>query len=82
MLQENTLMSTHTSALDGVNDQRHALAALYARGKDPRYPLYKRLGGAPEPVWTQRLEEESFSLCRGSNLDLSAVQPAARHYTD
>jgi hypothetical protein len=41
-----------TSALDGVSGQRHASAALYPKGKDPLYPLYRRLGGAPEPVWT------------------------------
>jgi hypothetical protein len=29
----------------GVSSQRHAPAALYPRGKDPRYPLYWRLGG-------------------------------------
>jgi hypothetical protein len=29
----------------GVSGQRHAPAALYPRGKDPRYPLYRRLGG-------------------------------------
>jgi hypothetical protein len=29
----------------GVGSQRHAPAALYSRGKDPRYPLYRRLGG-------------------------------------
>jgi hypothetical protein len=35
----------------GLSGQRHAPAALYTRGKDPRYPLYplypldKRLGG-------------------------------------
>jgi hypothetical protein len=34
-----------TSALDGVSGQRHAPAALYPRGRDPRYPLYRRLGG-------------------------------------
>jgi hypothetical protein len=28
----------------GVSGQRHAPAALYPRGKDPRYPLYRRLG--------------------------------------
>jgi hypothetical protein len=33
------------SALDGVNGQRHAPAALYTRGRDPRYPLDRRLGG-------------------------------------
>jgi hypothetical protein len=49
-----------TSALDGVSGQRHGPAALYPREKDPRYPLYRRLGGPPEPVWTQRLEEKSF----------------------
>jgi hypothetical protein len=34
-----------TSVLDGVSVQRHAEAALYPQGKDPRYPLYRRLGG-------------------------------------
>jgi hypothetical protein len=29
----------------GVNGQRHAPAALYPRGKKPRYPLDRRLGG-------------------------------------
>jgi hypothetical protein len=29
----------------GVSGQRHAPAALYSQGKDPRYPLYRRLGG-------------------------------------
>jgi hypothetical protein len=29
----------------GVSGQRHAPAALYPRGKNPRYPLYSRLGG-------------------------------------
>ena len=25
---------------------------LFTRGKETRYPLYRELGGAPEPVWT------------------------------
>jgi len=29
----------------GVSGQRHALVALYARGKDPWYPLDRRLDG-------------------------------------
>jgi hypothetical protein len=33
------------------------LATLYPKGKDPLYPLNRRLGGASELVWTQRLEE-------------------------
>jgi hypothetical protein len=28
-----------------VSGQRHAPAVLYPRGKNPRYPLYRRLGG-------------------------------------
>jgi hypothetical protein len=68
-----------TSALDGVSGQRHAPAALYPRGKDPRYPLYRRLGG---PLWTERLEEKSFRLCRGSNLYRPVAQSVAGHYTD
>jgi hypothetical protein len=34
-----------TSALDGVSGQRHAPAAFYPRGKDPRYLLDRRLSG-------------------------------------
>jgi hypothetical protein len=33
------------SALDGVNGQRHAPAALYPRVKDPLYSSYRTLGG-------------------------------------
>jgi hypothetical protein len=56
----------------GVSGQRHASAALYPRGKDPRYPLYRR-----EPVWTQRLQEKSF-VPAGNR---TVVQPVVRHYT-
>jgi hypothetical protein len=34
----------------GVSGQRHAPAALYPRGNDPRYPLYRRLGKNILPV--------------------------------
>jgi hypothetical protein len=64
-----------TSAVDGVRGQRHAPDALYTR-----YPLYRRLDG-PEPIWTHRLEEKSYCLCRGSNLDRLVVQSVVRHYT-
>jgi hypothetical protein len=36
-------------------------------------------GWAPEPVWTQRLEEKSFASA-GINLDRPVVQPVDRHY--
>jgi hypothetical protein len=66
----------------GVNGQHHASAALYPPGKGPPVPIVQEAGWAPEPVWTQRLEEKSFRLCRGSNLDRSVVQSVARHYND
>jgi hypothetical protein len=65
----------------GVSGQRHAPAALYPRVKDPPVPIVQEAGWAPEPVWTQRLEEKSFRLCRGSNPDRPVVQPVARRYT-
>jgi hypothetical protein len=37
--------------------------------KGPPIPIGQEAGWAAEPVWTQRLEENSFRLCRGSNLD-------------
>jgi hypothetical protein len=50
--------------------------------KGPSVPILQEAGWAPEPVWTQRLEEKSFRLCRGSILDRPVVQLVARHYTD
>jgi hypothetical protein len=44
----------------GVSGQHHVLAALYPRGKDPRYPLYRRLGG-PQSRSGHRLEVKSFA---------------------
>jgi hypothetical protein len=37
--------SFFTLALDGVSGQRYTPSSLYSQGKDPRYPLYRRLGG-------------------------------------
>jgi hypothetical protein len=51
-------------------------------GKEPPVPIVQEAGWAPEPVWTQRLEEKSFRLCWGSNLNRPVVQPVARHYTE
>jgi hypothetical protein len=61
----------------GVSGQRHAPAALYPRGKDPRYPL--EAGRAPDLVWTQGLEEKS-SAPAGDRTPV--VQSVVRHYTD
>jgi hypothetical protein len=56
-----TSYSFTISALDGVSGESHAPAALYPRGKDPRYPLYRRLGGPQSPSGNQRVEEKSFA---------------------
>jgi hypothetical protein len=45
-------------------------------GKRRPVPIGQEAVWAPEPVWTQRLEEKSFRLCRGS-----VVQSVSRHYT-
>jgi hypothetical protein len=53
-----------------------------ALGKGHPVTIVQEAGRALKSVWTQKLEEESFRLCRGSNLDRSVVQSLARHYTD
>jgi hypothetical protein len=45
-------------------------------------PIVQETECFPELVWTQMLEEKSFRLCWGSNLDRLVVQPVARHCTD
>jgi hypothetical protein len=54
----------------------------FAPGKGPPVPIVQDAGWAPEPVWTQRLEENYFRLCWGLNLDRPVAQPVAWHYTD
>jgi hypothetical protein len=55
--------SVNNSALDGVGGQHHTAAALYPRGKDPRYPLYRRLGG---PQSRSGHRGKILCLCWGS----------------
>jgi hypothetical protein len=45
----------------GVSGQRHAPAVLLLPGKGPPVPIVKKAGWAPEPFWTQRIEEKSFA---------------------
>jgi hypothetical protein len=47
-----------TSALDGVNGQRHAPAALCPEIGSP-VSIIEKAGWASEPVWTKRLEEKT-----------------------
>jgi hypothetical protein len=51
-------------------------------GKGFQVLILQEAGWAPEPFWTQRLEEASSFPCRGSNLVRPVVQSVARHYTD
>jgi hypothetical protein len=64
-----------------VSGQRHAPAALKPRERIP-VPIVQEAGWASEPVWTQRLEEKFFRLCRGTNLDRPVIQPVAWQYDD
>jgi hypothetical protein len=61
------------------SDQRHAQAALYPRGNGPPVPIVQEAGWAPEPVWTQRLEEKSFASA-GDRAKL--VQSVVKRYID
>jgi hypothetical protein len=72
--------SVSTSALDGGEWSASCPGLALAPGKGPPVSIVQEAGWAPEPVWTQRLEEESFRLCRGSNLDRPVC--IVRHDTD
>jgi hypothetical protein len=71
--------SFSTSALDGNEWSVSCPSRTLTPEKEPLAPIVQEAGWAPEPVWTQRLEEKSFSLCQGSNLNHLVVQPIARH---
>jgi hypothetical protein len=62
-----------------VSGQCHAPAALYPRAKDPRYALYRRLGGPESCSEHKRLEEKSFASAREWT---PVVQSVVRVYTD
>jgi hypothetical protein len=61
----------------GVSGQRYAPAALY-RERIP-VPIGQEAGWAPEPVWTQRLEEKS-SASVGDRTPV--IQSVVSNYTD
>jgi hypothetical protein len=73
--------SFSTSALDGGEWSASRPGRALAPEKGPPVPIIQEAGWAPEPVWTQRLEKQYFSLCRRSNPD-RPVKPVARHYTN
>jgi hypothetical protein len=74
--------SFSTSALDGGEWSASRPGRALAPGKVPPVPIVQEAGWTPEPVWTQRVEEKSFRLCQGSNLNRPVVQSVVRHYAD
>jgi hypothetical protein len=50
-----------TSALDGGERSASHPGRDLPPGKQPPVSTVQEAGWAPEPVWTQRLEEESFA---------------------
>jgi hypothetical protein len=67
--------SFSTSELDGGEWSASRPGRAVPPGKGPPVLIGQETGWAPEPVWTLMLEEKSFRLCRGSNLDRPVVQP-------
>jgi hypothetical protein len=76
----------YSSFLNSSRDEGKWSASRPGRALPPRkgppVPFVQEAGWAPELVWTQSLEEKSFRLCWGSNLDRPVVQPVARQCTD
>jgi hypothetical protein len=67
-----------TSALDGGEWSASRPDRALPAGKGPPVPIGQEAGWAPEPVWTQGLEEKS-SAPVGDRTPI--VQPVVRHYT-
>jgi hypothetical protein len=53
-----------TSALDGGEWSASRPGRALPPGKGPPVPIVQEAGWAPEPVWTQRIEEKSFAPAR------------------
>jgi hypothetical protein len=53
--------SFSTLALDGGEWSASCPSRTLALGKGPSLPIVHKTGWAPEPVWTHRLEEKSFT---------------------
>jgi hypothetical protein len=68
-----------TSALEGGEWSPSRPGRALPPDKEPPVPIVQEVGWAPEPVWTQKLEEKS-SVSVGDRTP--AVQSVARHCTD
>jgi hypothetical protein len=61
----------------GVSGHRHDPTALYPRGKDPRYPLDRRLGGLRAGL-DKEDRGKILCPCRGWNPDRPVVQSVGK----
>jgi hypothetical protein len=67
-----------TSALDGAEWSVSRPGHAYPPGKGPSLPIGQVAGWAPEPVWTQRLEEKSLA----SAGDRTSIARSSSPYPD
>jgi hypothetical protein len=70
-----------TSALEGGEWSASRIGRALPWGKDPRYPLYRRLG-VPQSRSGHRGQRKNPLLLPGSNPDRPVVQSVVRHCTD
>jgi hypothetical protein len=68
-----------TSALEGGEWSASRPGRALPPGKEPPVPIVQGGGWAPEPVWTQRLEEKSSASVGDRTPPFRSV---GRHYTD
>jgi hypothetical protein len=57
-----TSYSFLTSALEGGEWSASRPGRALPPGKEPQVPIVQEAGWAPEPVWTQRVEEKFSAL--------------------
>jgi hypothetical protein len=73
--------SFSTSALDGGEWPASRPGRAFTPGERTPVPIGQEAGWDPEPVWTQRLQENILCPCRESTPDRPVAQPVVRHYT-
>jgi hypothetical protein len=82
IMSRYTLYSFLTSAVDGGEWSASRPGRALPPGKGPPVPIVQEAGWAPEPVWTQRLQEKFFGLYQESNSNRSVMQSVVGHNTD
>jgi hypothetical protein len=78
-VKEGKMVPLRSSALEGGEWSASRPGRALPPGKEPPVPFVQEVGWAPEPVWTQRLEEKSSTFVGDR---APAVQSVVKHYTD